>query len=57
MFDQCRNAERPECRPTGLTAMSCQVIVSRTAQYACLRIMFAGVLPFIERQSLYYYCC
>jgi len=28
MFDRCRNAERPECRPTGLTTMSrCQVMV------------------------------
>ena len=29
MFDRCRNAERPECRPTGLTTMSrCQVIAA-----------------------------
>jgi len=28
MFDRCRNAERPECRPTGLTTVSrCQVMV------------------------------
>jgi len=33
MFDRCRNAERPERQPTGLTTMPrCQMIVSRMAR-------------------------